>query len=705
MINLKVSAKRLPIYSGQHPLVNTFQHKLEKLPFGHQVVTFDALAQAQETPGVSILFNTCGTGLGKTYAAFAPSILNDFSSCSIYPTNALIEDQFRSLNNLAEKLDKNYLIYKATARDISREAKHVKEDRREIFLSYLKRRPERARILLTNPDLFYITLSLMFGRRYKADLAFPLVADFSVFIFDEFHLYNWKQLANLLFFISLLDEFRKSQSTAILFLSATPNYRFIHELKHIYPDMELLEITEDTGPLFATSKKQLTVVTEINLQIYNSDYGLQWIISNIEMIKDMVAKYKECLISDPEAKIIIILNSIFAAREARKILEEALQPLGLNVGAWHGYNPYTRKYDFRNSHVLVGTQAIEVGVDFKALLLIFEADNAASFLQRFGRVGRVASRQDWVNFPFLAIALVPNYVYNYLSRTLYGKKKTQRNELESMILQAFQKPTQFFKFYKKYSLLEHYSIAQEYVKITSRQRRVQMKNLLSKVLKCLHGSFKNGKIEVEIMKLQQTNCFDDMQMFRGNNLRAVIYDKTEEERGKFPFLIYDLDYILRRGRFHALTESWFSRIWQQEKEKWIRTDWESATSFDYDLQTLKRICSENIFFLKVTGFLRRPLYYSISGKGVRKNLIDHKNRFYVVPATTETRQINNQFKKIPLTYYAVDRPINEVRTSCKFSPYFKVYSYTGYYDDYTKSLGTIAFGLQAYLLASEMQDW
>jgi CRISPR-associated endonuclease/helicase Cas3 len=39
-------------------------------------------------------------------------------------------------------------------------------------------------------------------------------------------------------------------------------------------------------------------------------------------------------------------------------------------------------------HLAIGTAAVEVGIDFRCNLLIFEASDAASFLQRFGRVGR-----------------------------------------------------------------------------------------------------------------------------------------------------------------------------------------------------------------------------------------------------------------------------------------------------------------------------
>ena len=38
-------------------------------------------------------------------------------------------------------------------------------------------------------------------------------------------------------------------------------------------------------------------------------------------------------------------------------------------------------------HILVGTSTVDIGVDFRINYLIFEAYNAGSFLQRFGRLG------------------------------------------------------------------------------------------------------------------------------------------------------------------------------------------------------------------------------------------------------------------------------------------------------------------------------
>jgi hypothetical protein len=63
--------------------------------------------------------------------------------------------------------------------------------------------------------------------------------------------------------------------------------------------------------------------------------------------------------------------------------------------------------DTEGKLVVIGTSAIEVGVDFECDWLIFEASEAASFMQRFGRVGR--------HGPGTAIILCPNNVLVGLS--------------------------------------------------------------------------------------------------------------------------------------------------------------------------------------------------------------------------------------------------------------------------------------------------
>ena len=69
--------------------------------------------------------------------------------------------------------------------------------------------------------------------------------------------------------------------------------------------------------------------------------------------------------------------------------------------------------------VLIGTSTIDIGVDFKINLLIFEATDAGNFIQRLGRLGRhdgyVNERGQEINFDnFQAYALVPQFIHERL---------------------------------------------------------------------------------------------------------------------------------------------------------------------------------------------------------------------------------------------------------------------------------------------------
>lgn len=76
---------------------------------------------------------------------------------------------------------------------------------------------------------------------------------------------------------------------------------------------------------------------------------------------------------------------------------QELQDSGLQVNQIHGLIPKNlRKI---SGDVVVGTSAIELGIDFQAHSVIFEGTDSASFLQRFGRAGR--------HFEGSAIGFVP----------------------------------------------------------------------------------------------------------------------------------------------------------------------------------------------------------------------------------------------------------------------------------------------------------
>ena len=83
---------------------------------------------------------------------------------------------------------------------------------------------------------------------------------------------------------------------------------------------------------------------------------------------------------------VVILNSVVNAIE----LEDTLVENGFSrdeIAPIRGLSSRAAR-DIHGKTLVIGTSAIEVGIDFKCDYLIFEAGDAASFMQRFGRVGR-----------------------------------------------------------------------------------------------------------------------------------------------------------------------------------------------------------------------------------------------------------------------------------------------------------------------------
>jgi hypothetical protein len=96
----------------------------------------------------------------------------------------------------------------------------------------------------------------------------------------------------------------------------------------------------------------------------------------------------------PNVKVLGIFSSVTFAVSVAKRVKELVARRGLDpvkiVKQIHGLIPRSVRTDIEsmNEAILIGTSAIEVGVDFNVPFLVMEAHDLASFLQRFGRGGR-----------------------------------------------------------------------------------------------------------------------------------------------------------------------------------------------------------------------------------------------------------------------------------------------------------------------------
>ena len=174
----------------------------------------------------------------------------------VYPTNELIADQERALRaefeasgtNRVLRVDSNELDRWQINYDLKRHS--------ETLETLLQLEP----VLLTNPDiLFYLFFGLYQGQPGIAQRLFTLVGDvYSTFVFDEFHLYNIKQVADVAFLIGALQRINPARGRVFIFASATPSSPIVPLLREKFGlRVETIEGKPSESPQAKTNRSPI----------------------------------------------------------------------------------------------------------------------------------------------------------------------------------------------------------------------------------------------------------------------------------------------------------------------------------------------------------------------------------------------------------------------------------------------------------------
>ncbi len=345
------------------------------------------------------------TGSGKTAASAIPVALSreqrgDNSAVFVYPTNELIRDQERSIRNLLEdKLgircfswspdnanqpisDEEIVIVRVDA-EILDKFKNIWKMRRKADVLERLLQADKPKIILTNPDILYLLYSLRYGQR-AANVLGALQA-YQTIIFDEFHLYSGVELAHVLFLIHAAREWGAFRR--VVLLSATPHPEVRQWIDRL---LNPFEITMDVAVTHRMAEKPRIVTHDIELMPIFVSRGKE-----VETAKEKILELQEKLkqlrckrLDDKEyVPAVVILNSVVKAIE----LEDKLVAADFDrddIVPIRGLVTRESRHLKPNQLLIIGTSAIEVGIDFQCDYLIFEAGDASSFLQRFGRLGR-----------------------------------------------------------------------------------------------------------------------------------------------------------------------------------------------------------------------------------------------------------------------------------------------------------------------------
>lgn len=348
--NYLLYLKGLSLKRYNHPCWKEFP----LFPFQHH------LLQSQPPTLVEI---PCG--FGKTFAALIPSLIESRKKTFfVFPSNALVETQYSAVKSrLREWGFEKYAPLKLTGDDLLKHMNELKYETKGKALYDLLTR-ETENVVFTNIDIMFNILSQRYSQR--REIVSTLKA--ARVIFDEFHFY--KNVTAVLLG-AMYEKLIKLFTKDIYFLSATPSKTILELLNSIHPIKTMLSIQDRVD---ATPADQKEVMFPTQLEVSPTE-------SEADIIENAITFVSENYDQRPLGMTILdsIRDAIILARTLR---ERGFQRVFLYTGL------KKEKLEDAEKGVIIGTSAIEVGIDKKVDYLFFEAQNTTTFLQRFGRVGR-----------------------------------------------------------------------------------------------------------------------------------------------------------------------------------------------------------------------------------------------------------------------------------------------------------------------------
>lgn len=399
-------------------------------------------------------------GSGKTLAALVAANACGGASILTYPTNALIEDQTRSVSslmsnhfqvevrdldvenldwkvipNLKEGTGPRFCIARVNGDILDRAAKKsvAKGTKLRDLLEMLNGIYGDRWLLLTNIDLIVNALTGKY--RYSNSIVETLMGTRLVLL-DEFHYYRGPSLIAATWSASFIT---RDEGTILAMSGTAPKVS-----DAILPCAKLIREagSEKEGWPLIRNLVNLRLVPDPTTGLWGHDIH--------DLLRDKVVNFVENFLKQPLPairghgicpKVTVILNSPIDAMLVAKRLRESIEVKrnGLNVLEAHGIiGAEQRHYDLWSGNIVVGTSAIEVGIDFDTPFLIAQGWDSYSFIQRLGRVGRKS--------PGEAVIFVPEHFVKVMKDRFGQSKEISYVELVRMVYDYLETPMAYEDF-------------------------------------------------------------------------------------------------------------------------------------------------------------------------------------------------------------------------------------------------------------------
>lgn len=412
----------------------------------HQAQT----AAAVMSGDADVIFNKSATGDGKTLSGSLPSLLDvRFRLMALYPTIELVEDQTQQQTRYHELfgLDAEGRIDRLFGEELNRRVREDDSSKFEALLIAIYHKP----ILLTNPDIFHFITHYRYRQPASDRSLLPLVlAQWpDLWMFDEFHIFGPHQEAAALNSLTLIRRTQQHQRPRrFLFTSATPKPEFIDRLRQA--EFAIAEISGIYASEATSGYRQILQAIALEFVQLGEGDAVQWLTEAAQTIRMELE-------TESAGRGLIILNAIAAVNRVVRQLRERLP--GILVREISGrIDRQTRSQiqaelqDAPQPVLIVATSAVDVGVDFRIHLLIFEGSDAATVIQRLGRLGRHPGFSSYR--AFVLISSRTNWVMARLQEAIATEEAIDRERLQAAIAEAFELPKAFAEYSQRWGALQ-----------------------------------------------------------------------------------------------------------------------------------------------------------------------------------------------------------------------------------------------------------
>lgn len=651
----------LPVYSAWHPTKKVGNVRLLQ----HQAETLEAF----NNPGIDVVFNTTMTGDGKSLAAYLPAFQDQKHVIAMYPTNELIRDQSTALpsyeQNLHIRLSPFDTMYSEKITQLMRlhDTTLRLEEVRKLLI--------RNRILLTNPDLLHLMMSHQYGWGHlRKELPATIGGSFDYFLFDEFHVLGLPQVLsvmNMLGYLFVNYRDKPADRKKFVFLSATPN-----SLLSTLLDRGGLRYKQIKGTYRSSQQGDdyRCILQPCDLEIHevSQEHSTeQWVKEHIDELFNFFKQHKG-------SKAAILVSSVATARRLYRDLKSYFEPYGITVGENTGLTSREEREASLKKNILVGTSTVDVGVDFHINYLIFEAFNAGTFLQRFGRLGRHAEFET-----YRAHALVPRFVQERLQMKL--DKEMEREAFNTIISEVFPTEQQFGQYTSLWGTVQAAQVIAELRSQRKLDANSAFTDTLAEQYERIYGTPEKPVMERALKKYwhiekKAPEIIQELSSFRGQSpLSCGVWDIDNTLK------TYDLFFLLTNTDFEVMEK--FPFMQEVRARKLEERDFE-----------------KELLYIKIYAYIPEGLQLKLKFHHDVTPYFHHiqvLNGFTVhEPRPVWLDKVNSKLKQLKLPATISDKVRAELKGELHLGPLFPLYRLY----DVTENEYSVAFGQEALLLDS-----